>query len=832
MDASKHRNTIEEESAQDSRRSLQDARIPPTLSYKEQVVRADEVDLSSRDDTSNRIEDNQDDDNEENEDATAEEYNVLKQALGVDDMPTDESSAEKAHDQDSTPLHGTPHAPHHKDGVPTVTQDALMDEASGNSIVDSDTQKVDTAKSTNNTRVAKRATVMQVTKQQPKAKRTRGLSRLDVYRFVARLYDDEGKRIYQCNLCKAVRKLQIWRSYDMDNMQHHLEKFHGDKYDRNYVPDRNNNATRRTSVLQTTEASTPLCSNRHLLRLICYWLAGHCLAFNVTKQEGFCKVMNAARPSFPVPSPEKVQKMTVEFWVEEKERVSELVVLELGGRRYCVTTDMWTSKPGDGYIAASIHYINNDWQLRGFIFYFHDVPGSHTGKAMAQSLLQGISSMSHDLLSGLWMITADNASNNLTMVDSLNNGLIANAIKAGSVEDLNGTGADKPAPTAAANSDHGQTSHLGCFAHILNLCVQYAFLMEKQANALLSAIHEGVTKIKVSSVVKDIYKGNCKRVGVKMVLPTPDEKGRWNSILTMLKTAVEVQPALDLTFKQARNREGYFAKLPKGTSHALQHQFTPDDWNLMHKIIHFLEYFDECTRIMSSTSYTTAGLIIPFWHMLLRKIDGYISQHSSDSNDNVLCQFATHVKTKIHEYNHIIARKEVIISAALDPRVKHNLGMFSLLPDEVIKTIELEWHQNYEQRYMNHKQEQERQYGKKKTGKYHVLQELSEDMSTASQCVDLLGNELKCWFALPGIDANSPMDEALEYMRGSKASFPHLAFMARDFLAIPATSVLCEEMFSKAGRIVSKNRCSLSTKTVQTLCELQSFIKVGEPIQE
>jgi len=48
-------------------------------------------------------------------------------------------------------------------------------------------------------------------------------------------------------------------------------------------------------------------------------------------------------------------------------------------------------------------------------------------------------------------------------------------------------------------------------------------------------------------------------------------------------------------------------------------------------------------------------------------------------------------------------------------------------------------------------------------------------------------------------------------------AYPILALMARDFLAIPVSTVSSESAFSCAGRILGKNRTSLSPETLEAL---------------
>ena len=54
-----------------------------------------------------------------------------------------------------------------------------------------------------------------------------------------------------------------------------------------------------------------------------------------------------------------------------------------------------------------------------------------------------------------------------------------------------------------------------------------------------------------------------------------------------------------------------------------------------------------------------------------------------------------------------------------------------------------------------------------------------------------------------------------------------LAAMARDYLAVPATSCSSERLFSAAGNIISEKRSRLGTDTVRALLCLKDWYKSG-----
>ncbi|CAG8818738.1 18721_t:CDS:1, partial [Gigaspora rosea] len=59
--------------------------------------------------------------------------------------------------------------------------------------------------------------------------------------------------------------------------------------------------------------------------------------------------------------------------------------------------------------------------------------------------------------------------------------------------------------------------------------------------------------------------------------------------------------------------------------------------------------------------------------------------------------------------------------------------------------------------------------------------------------------------------------DGLKWWKVNCGWFPHLSQMAKDYLAIQSTSVLSEQVFSKAGDTVRAKRTHLSEKSVQAL---------------
>ena len=79
------------------------------------------------------------------------------------------------------------------------------------------------------------------------------------------------------------------------------------------------------------------------------------------------------------------------------------------------------------------------------------------------------------------------------------------------------------------------------------------------------------------------------------------------------------------------------------------------------------------------------------------------------------------------------------------------------------------------------------------------------------------------------------MPEILQFWKDNQGTLGVLSNVARRFLAVPLSSAPSERLFSAAGNIVSKRRCSLNPKTAEALvflhdnAELLDVFNVSDP---
>ncbi|KAL6579833.1 hypothetical protein OROMI_007857 [Orobanche minor] len=70
--------------------------------------------------------------------------------------------------------------------------------------------------------------------------------------------------------------------------------------------------------------------------------------------------------------------------------------------------------------------------------------------------------------------------------------------------------------------------------------------------------------------------------------------------------------------------------------------------------------------------------------------------------------------------------------------------------------------------------------------------------------------------------------DLLNWWKANEQKYPTLQLMARDFLAIPASTVASESAFSSSGRLVSPHRNRLHPKTLEALMCAQSWLWAAE----
>ena len=82
-------------------------------------------------------------------------------------------------------------------------------------------------------------------------------------------------------------------------------------------------------------------------------------------------------------------------------------------------------------------------------------------------------------------------------------------------------------------------------------------------------------------------------------------------------------------------------------------------------------------------------------------------------------------------------------------------------------------------------------------------------------------SEVKQYFDAPRYKGG----DAIVFWNANRYTYPILSAMARDFLAIQASSVPSERAFSAGANLVSKKRCSMAGKMIEMTQFLKYFFR-------
>jgi hypothetical protein len=100
-----------------------------------------------------------------------------------------------------------------------------------------------------------------------------------------------------------------------------------------------------------------------------------------------------------------------------KERQEDLLRRLPAGSKISIALDCWTSPFSQAFMAISGYFIDEDWQYREILLGFEPLYGTHSGANLSVVLLEIL--QRHKIEDRVLAVVTDNASNNKTLVDTL-----------------------------------------------------------------------------------------------------------------------------------------------------------------------------------------------------------------------------------------------------------------------------------------------------------------------------------------------------------------------------------------------------------------------------
>jgi hypothetical protein len=460
---------------------------------------------------------------------------------------------------------------------------------------------------------------------------------------------------------------------------------------------------------------------------------------------------------------------------------------------------------------------------------FTPLCGHHTGEHLAVNVYDTLHE--YNIKQKLNCITTDNASNNIAMVRSLSDHLAKQGIHW-----------------------NYKTNHIPCLAHIINIVVQkfiktvikshddddtgdndidVTIQLEPSQdsefngmtfNSIIAVIRAIAKSIRSSPLRWESFQKACKSYNMKPMTIPLDITVRWNSTFNMLMHAIYLR----------RPIRRYIDDLDE--DHDTQNlQLTDEQWKQAEVLCLFLLPFKRCsTRFECNSSSTEIDYVFFAYDSMYNHIDDVKAKLTSgtgigalpcsefileaiDKMESVLKKYYT--KT---QYPTVYADGMI-----LNPRTKLVIFEEESWEDENSEDYSSACRRRFVQNYDRSTRVDDGTVAEGSTSSSDIsgtgassrkrplasslVNDTEYHRALLSRSIKRRRNDFDRYIEIP----NDPsISSCLDWWRQNHRSFPDLAKMARDVLAVPASGCAVERQFSISGRIAIWQRNRLSPRSI------------------
>jgi len=527
-------------------------------------------------------------------------------------------------------------------------------------------------------------------------------------------------------------------------------------------------------------------------RLLSVFIATNYLSLSIVDHQDFCALLTYVVPNYDIPGRKKLTRDLMPRLREELEAVMLTKMRSI--RAFSLSVDSWTSMANEIFLALTCHGITSEWKLASFLLeavpVYEDETGAHIAETVQEILDYWDISMER-----IVSITSDGAAN------------MRNAVEAVL-----------------------QVPWIYCAAHVINRAVRLGLDCDE--------VKPLIEKCKrISRFFRSSPKAGRTLLQRQHALHLPalrmkiDNKTRWGSAHDMLERLLKSRPAISacLALKLSTRR-----KAPDDLS--------PSEWKDVEGLLRVLKPVKDTTEYLSKEKHPTIGVVFPLVHRLLHHHLKVTTQTRMEDGD-LVGAFKVTLRDDLSErWNTMtdFSPDIVFLSAFLDPRLKGfsfvtDATERSALKNKCLRMIE-GWLAT-PQRYSP--ESSQGSLGERDN-------EEDEDNATPNRCMinRLFGESIAANISSSVGGPATYQEELTSYLQQAplpllerstddasrtqhtdplvwwsthQHNYPHLAKLAKRFLAVTSTSVPSERVFSRGGSIVSKKRCALTGSNVSML---------------
>ena len=259
---------------------------------------------------------------------------------------------------------------------------------------------------------------------------------------------------------------------------------------------------------------------------------------------------------------------------------------------------------------------------------------------------------------------------------------------------------------------------------------------------------------------------------------------------------------------------------------------SPDQWKLAEMLIPTLRDLEETIRELSGERYATLSMVLPLMHFLHSELAPRTGEKPAVRSLKTELQKQLRTRFELEEHDMSSLR---VLAATLDPRFRH----ISFLKDDekeelqsVLKDLCATRLGAEDESVIDHscdKTDDEPPSHAERAGilsrMYQSCRSSESTASTESTIDYKIRNYLK------GAPASETTDPLL-WRKSNVATFPHLAKLAKRYLAVPATSTKSERTYSAAGVVTGHQRAALPSDNVDRIVFLNKNTDFGVSMAE
>ena len=574
-------------------------------------------------------------------------------------------------------------------------------------------------------------------------------------------------------MCKHCDDTRISTGSSTTTMWNHMRGEHPNELDR---------STR-------VGATAAVYTNDTYRKALVEWIISDSQPFTAVESPAFRKAARILRPDAEIPSANTIKREVMLMFSAEKSRVRTLLH-EVPGK-LSLTVDAWASENMEAFLGITTHWIDSDWRLQTLVLDVAPLSGPHSGENMWTVLERVLTDF--DILPKLLAVTTDNASNNSTLLARLEDSCNQRDI-----------------PFSVAQN------RVRCAAHAINLAVQ-ALLHELKAEPPASeddCLGDGnleasvalcvprlrrlVVQIRASPQRRERLALRCEALDVKVKSLVADMPVRWNSTFAMLKRALELRMPIECVVASDRELR--------------RNALSEDEWALLEIISQLLEVFDRGTKVLCAESHPTLPAVMPVYNGLMKALEDFCGKYG---RRRIIATATKAAMDKLQEYYSLCDTTVGRVATILDPRMKldyyrrqHSRSRLAASVEEEVREV-----------FRSHCESGASSPATGDGGQEESQDDLAAFLERPRVDRD---DELRAYLSSP---ASATRIGVLQWWKTHAAECPCLAAMARDYLAIPATSASVERVFSGGAHLVSPSRGSMSAETIEASMCLKSWLK-------